>query len=274
MRSHSYSRDITVKKAIKAPLSVPVEIDLVLEDRMSEFCGAVVEFGKDTVTLEDRHGKRRLFPLKHNGFLLEGESVMLRRPLQESAPAPARTASGSKAAADTRAKVAQAGRIYVEGVHDAALVEKIWGADLRAEGIVVEPLHGVDDLAAVIAEFRPSADKRLGVLVDHLVPGSKESRIVERINDPNVLILGHPYVDIWQTVKPHLVGIEKWPVIPKGRPWKQGVCEALGVPEEYLLWRRILGAVSTYKDVETPLISSIERLIDFIFETGDAHLQR
>lgn len=274
MRSHSYSRDITVKKPVTAPLSVPVEIDLVLEDRMSEFCGAVVELGKETVTLEDRGGKRRVFPLKHNGFLLEGATVMLRRPAAASAPAAPRSASGSRAGEQSRAKVAQAGRIYVEGVHDAALVEKIWGDDLRAEGIVVEPLHGVDDLAAVIAEFQPTPRRRLGVLVDHLVPGSKESRIVERISDPNVLIVGHPYVDIWQTVKPRVVGIDAWPVIPKGRPWKAGVCEALGVPEEYMLWRRILGAVSTYKDVETPLISSVERLIDFIFETGGAHLER
>lgn len=255
-------------------MSVPVEIDLVLEDRLSEFCGAVIEFGKDIVTLEDRLGKRRVFPLKHNGFMLEGASVMLRRPTAPSAPAAPRTASGSRAAADQRARTAQAGRIYVEGVHDAALVEKVWGADLRAEGIVVEPLHGVDDLAGVIAEFAPAPRKRLGVLVDHLVPGSKESRIVAKINDPNVLILGHPYVDIWQTVKPHIVGIKQWPVIPKGTPWKAGVCAALGVPEEYMLWRRILGAVSTYKDVETPLISSVERLIDFIFETGGAHQQR
>lgn len=273
MRSHSYSRDVTQKQPKISPLSVPVELDLVLEDRMSEFCGAVIEFSKDTVTLEDRIGKRRVFPLKHNGFMLEGASVMLRRPTAASAPA-ARTASGSRAVAEQRAKVAQAGRIYVEGVHDAALVEKVWGADLRAEGIVVEPLHGVDDLAAVIAEFAPTPRKRLGVLVDHLVPGSKESRIVERIHDPNVLILGHPFVDIWQTVKPRIVGIEKWPVIPKGTPWKAGVCAALGVPEEYMLWRRILGAVSSYKDVETPLISSVERLIDFIFETGGAHQQR
>lgn len=273
MRSHSYSRDITVKKAITAPLSVAVEIDLVLEDRLSEFCGAVVEFNKEVVTLEDRKGNRRMFPLKHNGFMLEGAAIMLRRPQAASAPAPARTASGSVAVAG-RAKVAQAGRIYVEGVHDAALVEKIWGADLRAEGIVVEPLHGVDDLAAVVAEFAPTSRKRLGVLVDHLVPGSKESRLVAQVKDPNVLILGHPYVDIWQTVKPHLVGIEQWPVIPKGTPWKAGVCQELGVPEEWMLWKRILSVVSTYRDVETPLISSVERLIDFIFETADAHLDR
>ena len=257
-----------------SPLSIPLEIDLVLEDRLSEFCGALIEFSKDTVTLEDRAGKRRVFPLKHNGFMLDGASVMLRRPTAASAPAAPRTASGSRAAQSQRAKVAQQSRIYVEGVHDAALIEKVWGSDLRAEGIVVEPLHGVDDLAGVIAEFSPTPRRRLGVLVDHLVPGSKESRIVEKIHDPNVLILGHPYVDIWQTVKPGIVGIKEWPVIPKGTPWKAGICAALGVPEEYMLWRRILSAVSSYKDVETPLISSVERLIDFIFETGGAHLER
>ena len=34
----------------------------------------------------------------------------------------------------------------MEGKHDAELVEKVWGHDLRIEGVVVEPLHGVDDL--------------------------------------------------------------------------------------------------------------------------------
>ncbi len=274
MRSHQYSSDITAPKGKKAALSIGAELDLVVEDTVSGFCGAIVEVGKDTVTLEDRYAKRRMFPLKHNGFLLEGQAVMLRRPAEASAPAPARTASGSRAEPQTRAKIAQAGRIYVEGVHDAALVEKVWGADLRAEGIVVEPLHGIDDLPAVIADFAPNAGKRLGVLVDHLVPGSKESRIVERIANPHVLILGHPYVDIWQTVKPEVVGIAQWPVVPKGTPWKQGVCRALGVEEEWAMWQRILRSVSSYADVETPLISSVEQLIDFIFETGGAHQAR
>lgn len=47
-------------------------------------------------------------------------------------------------------------RIYVEGVHDAALVEKVWGHDLRVEGVVVEYLEGIDHLPSVVEEFGPA----------------------------------------------------------------------------------------------------------------------
>jgi hypothetical protein len=160
--------------------------------------------------------------------------------------------------------VAKASRIWVEGIHDAALVERIWGDDLRIEGVVVEPLSGIDELAAAVREFGPGPGRRLGVLVDHLVAGSKESRIVSAVQSPYVLVTGHPYVDVWQAVKPERLGIPAWPVIPPGRPWKEGVCAALGVAEPADLWRRILSTVRGYKDVETPLVNSMERLIDFV----------
>ena len=244
---------------------VDAERDLVVEDAESGFCGAVVGFELGAVVLEDRHGKRRNFTLAPAAFLLDGAVVTLRRPA--AAPQQAqrrRTASGSVAVDGVRAQVAKASRIWVEGIHDAALVERIWGDDLRIEGIVVEPLDGIDDLAAAVREFRPGPDRRLGVLVDHLVAGSKESRIVASVDDPNVLVTGHPYVDIWQAVKPQRVGLSKWPVVPPGRPWKEGICAAVGVREPADMWRRILKSVSSYKDVETPLINSMERLIDFV----------
>ena len=109
--------------------------------------------------------------------------------------------------ADVQARVARGSRIWVEGVHDAALVERVWGDDLRIEAVVVEPLDGIDDLAGAVRAFRPDRDARLGVLVDHLVPGSKESRIVAAVSDPHVLVVGHPYVDVWQAVKPAALGI-------------------------------------------------------------------
>jgi len=245
---------------------VDAEIDLVVEDADSGFCGAVVGFELGAVVLEDRFGKRRNFPLTPAAFLLDGRTVTLRRPVLETQPVRKVTASGSIAVAGVKARVAKASRIWVEGIHDAALVERIWGDDLRIEGVVVEPLDGIDDLQAAVAAFQPGEDRRLGVLVDHLVPGSKESRIVAAVKDPNVLITGHPYVDIWQAVKPDRVGIKKWPVIPPGRNWKEGVCEAFGVREPADMWRRILREVSSYKDVETPLINSMERLIDFVTE--------
>jgi hypothetical protein len=244
---------------------VDAEPDLVVEDADSGFCGAVVGFESGAVVLEDRHGRRRNFPLLPAAFLLDGQPVTLRRPGPAmAAPVRQRTASGSVAVAGARAQVAKASRIWVEGIHDAALVERIWGDDLRIEGVVVEPLDGIDELAAEIRNFAPGPGRRLGVLVDHLVPGSKESRIVAAVTSPDVLVTGHPYVDVWQAVKPSAVGIPAWPVVPPGRPWKEGVCAALGVAEPAQMWRRILSRVDSFHDVETPLINAMERLIDFV----------
>src|SRR5690242_11912119 len=176
MRSRTYDGDLTPpwKKSAPAP-EVPAEPGLVVEEAVTGFCGAVVRCEKTaqglTVTLEDRFGKHRVFPMDPRGFLLEGRPVTLVRP--PAAPAqrgPRRTASGSVAVEGARARVARAGRIYVEGRHDAELVERVWGDDLRIEGVVVEYLSGVDDLPAVVRDFAPGPDARLGVLVDHLVP--------------------------------------------------------------------------------------------------------
>ncbi|MEQ4724812.1 DUF3097 domain-containing protein [Nonomuraea sp. B19D2] len=247
---------------------VPAELDLVVEDADSGFCGAVVACDKEAVTLEDRFGRRRLFPLAPAAFLLEGKPVTLVRPT--AAPAgPRRSASGSIAVEGLRARVAKESRIYVEGVHDAALVEKIWGHDLRVEGVVVEYLEGVDHLPAIVAEFGPEPGRRLGVLVDHLVPGSKESRIAAEITSPDVLVVGHPFIDIWQAVKPSVLRIPAWPTVPRGVPWKEGVIAALGwrmEPAE--AWRRIHGAVSTYADLEPELLGRVEELIDFVTEAS------
>ncbi|MFI6294367.1 DUF3097 domain-containing protein [Nonomuraea sp. NPDC050790] len=248
---------------------VPAELDLVVEDADSGFCGAVVACDKEAVTLEDRFGKRRLFPLAPAAFLLEGRAVTLVRPVAAAAGGPRRSASGSIAVEGLKARVARESRIYVEGVHDAALVEKIWGHDLRVEGVVVEYLEGVDDLPAIVEEFGPSTGRRLGVLVDHLVQGSKESRIAAQVTSPDVLIVGHPYIDIWQAVKPSVLRIPAWPDVPRGVPWKEGVIAALGwrmEPAE--AWRRILGAVSTYSDLEPELLGRVEELIDFVTEAS------
>ncbi|GGL02050.1 DUF3097 domain-containing protein [Planomonospora parontospora] len=249
---------------------VPAEPDLVVEDAEGGFCGAVVACDKEAVTLEDRFGRRRVFPLEPAAFLLEGRVVTLVRPA--SAPkAPRRSASGSIAVEGLRARVARESRIYVEGVHDAALVERVWGHDLRVEGVVVEYLEGVDHLPAIVEEFRPGPGRRLGVLVDHLVAGSKESRIAERITSPHVLVVGHPFVDVWQAVKPSVLGIPAWPSVPRGRPWKEGVVAALGWDlEPGDAWRRILGAVATYADLEPELLGPVEELIDFVTAPDEA----
>jgi hypothetical protein len=242
---------------------LPAEVGLVVEDPASGFCGAVVAADSREVTLEDRHGRRRVFPLAPAGFLVEGAPNTLVRPVVARA-APARSASGSVAVVGHTARTARAARIWVEGLHDAELVERVWGHDLRVEGVVVEPLHGMDDLAAAVAEFEPGPHRRLGVLVDHLVAGSKESRAAATVAGPHVLVTGHPYIDVWQAVKPSVVGIRSWPSVPRGTDWKTGVCAALRWGEPADGARRVLGAVRSFRDLETPLIGAVEELIDFV----------
>jgi hypothetical protein len=256
-----------------------VEIDadkgLVVEEVSTDWCGEIVSVERDldTVTLEDRRGKRRTFPLG-TGFLLEGVPVILRPPTRSGPPAAAtRTASGSVAVPGSKARVARASRIFVEGRHDAELVEKVWGDDLRLEGVVVEYLDGVDDLAEHLRDFRPGPERRVGVLVDHLVAGSKESRIAASVaKSPvgkHVLIVGHPFVDIWQAVKPERLKLQRWPTIPRNVEWKKGVCQTLGWPHRdqadiARAWKHILGRVSSYADLEPALLGRVEELIDFV----------
>ena len=239
--------------------------DVVAEDPLSGFCGAVVACSSTAVTLEDRGGRRRMFPLERGAFLVDGLQVTLVRPAAVAAPA--RSASGSRMVTGLRARTARAARIWVEGIHDAALVERVWGHDLRVDGIVVEPIDGLDNLPDAVAAFGPGPGRRLGVLADHLVPRSKESRIAADVLarfGHAVLITGHPYVDIWQAVRPEAVGIRAWPEVPRGVDWKSGVCAALGMPDTRTMWGRVNGAVRSYRDLDTPLITAVEQLIDFV----------
>src|SRR5205085_1758843 len=159
-------------------------------------------------------------------------------------------------------------RIWVEGMHDAALVERIWGDDLRVEGVVVEPMDGIDELDDRLRAFAPARDRKVGILVDHLVTGSKESRIVADLARApfaaHVLVTGHPYVDIWQAVKPTALGIDTWPDVPRAENWKEGICRRLGVDEPREMWRRVLASVDSFADVEVPLLRAVEELIDFV----------
>ncbi|MFC5730734.1 DUF3097 domain-containing protein [Nocardioides vastitatis] len=256
-------------------VEAPADIGQVVEEVTADWCGEIVAVDRDlhTLTLEDRRGRRRTFPLGP-GFLLEGRPVILTAPVRKAGPAaPTRTASGSIAVHDAKARVARASRIFVEGRHDAELVEKVWGDDLRIEGVVVEYLGGVDDLADHLVSFRPGPERRVGVLVDHLVRGSKESRIADAIargpNGPHVRIVGHPFVDVWQAVKPERLGLRAWPSVPRNVEWKKGICQQLGWPHRdqadiARAWKHILSKVGSYADLEPDLLGRVEELIDFV----------
>jgi len=277
-----YGSDVlsTDWKAPKRGRAVEIEADtgLVVEEVTTDWCGEIVAVERDlmTVTLEDRRSRRRTFPLGP-GFLLEGVPVVLTPPSRKAPAAPGRTASGSVAVPGTKARVARASRIFVEGRHDAELVEKVWGDDLRVEGVVVEYLEGVDDLPEQLRDFRPGPERRAGVLVDHLVAGSKESRIAQAVArspvGPHVLVVGHPFVDVWQGVKPAALGIDAWPQVPRHLDWKKGVCQSLGWPhrdqaDTARAWKHILSRVRSYADLEPSLLGRVEELIDFV--TGGA----
>lgn len=271
-----YGTDVLAGGARRKPRSVeqPVENGMVVEDAQTGYVGAVVRVEYGRVYLEDRHGKTRGFPLGP-GYLIDGQPVILTPPRRSAPTAPTRTASGSVAVAGVRARVARASRIYVEGRHDAELIAQVWGADLKIEGVVVEHLGGVDDLAGIVEQFRPGPGCRLGVLVDHLVAGSKESRIAEAVRrgpgGAHTLVVGHPYVDIWQAVKPGRLGLNAWPTVPRHIEWKHGVCQALGWPHAdqadiAKAWQRIRSQVRDWNDLEPALIGRVEELIDFVTE--------
>ncbi len=260
-------------------LEVAADLGLVVEAVFdaginTAFCGEIVKVERDlgTVTLEDRRSKRRTFPLGP-GFLLDGVPVILVAPTRTGPVAPTRTASGSMVVTGAKARVARASRIFVEGRHDAELVEKVWGADLRIEGVVVEYLDGIDDLSEHLRDFGPGPERRVGVLVDHLVAGSKESRIAASVRTSpigkHVLIVGHPYVDVWAAVKPARLGKDAWPTVPRNLEWKKGVCQAFGWPHRdqadiARAWKHILSKVDSYADLEPSLLGRVEELIDFV----------
>jgi len=249
--------------------SVPARIGLVVEHRASGVVGAIHSFSDQIVVLRDRHDADR--PLRNHpgGFLVEGEPSTLVAPIAVRRPT-ATTASGSVAAPGRLARVARASRILVEGIHDAELVEKVWGDDLRDLGVVVERLDGMDDLADIVRDLDPAPGRRLGVLLDHLVDGSKEWRAAREVRHPHVLVTGTPFVDVWAAVRPVVAGIDAWPEVPHGVPWKAGVLEALGVTDPPgAFWKQLLGRVRTYADLDPTLVGAIERLIDFVTDEDD-----
>lgn len=250
----------------------------MLEDVESGFVGEIVDVskiaGEMLMTLEGRGGTRRRFPLGP-GFWIDGEPVNIIAPAKKApAPAAERTASGSIRVRGKTSTMLPS-RMWVEGRHDWQLIDRVWGEDLRLEGIAVEELAGVDRLEEMLAAFEPGPGRRAGVLVDHLLPGTKESQLVDaalaRYGSDHVLVLGHPYVDVWQAIKPARVGLSHWPDIPRGTDIKAGSLAALGLPHDTVEdigigWSKILSRVRDWRDLEPSLLGRVEELIDFLTE--------
>lgn len=270
-----YGRDVLDPKAAanrrRTIPDVVAQLGMVLEDPASGFVGEIVAWENGLLVLEDRHNKRRSFPTGP-GFWLEGKPVSVKIP-SRTGTTKRYTASGSIIGTPGRAKTALPSRIYVEGRHDAQLVEKIWGDDLRHVGVVVEYLGGIDDLVRIVEQFAPCKGRRLAVLVDHLRPGTKEKIIADQVMAGGygeyVMITGHSYIDIWQAIKPQVVGIKAWPKVPKDQDFKKGTLAALGQPHKdqadiACAWQKMLRAVRTWKDLDGHLVREVEKMIDFV----------
>ena len=245
---------------------IPAAIGLIAEHRETGFSGEVAAIEHGAVVLRDWRGRERVFPLTPRAFLVDDLPVTLVRPTVAAKAGPRRTASGSVAAPASRAQVARPHRIFVEGFHDAELLERVWGEELREAAVVVEPMHGADNLAGLVRAFSPGPGRRLGVLLDHLLPGTKEQRLADAVRGPHLLVTGHPYVDVWQGVRPSAAGLTAWPTVPRGQDWKAGVCAALGEDDPRAFWPRLLRSVRTFADLEPGLIGAVERLLDFLIE--------
>ena len=109
-----------------------------------------------------------------------------------------------------------------------------------------------------------------------MVAGSKESRIaadaVRAAPSGTVLVVGHPYVDVWQAVRPERIGLAEWPVVDRHTEWKHGILVHLGWPSADQAdvaagWHRILGSVRDFRDLEPAFLGRVEELIDFV--TGE-----
>lgn len=248
--------------------SVAAAMGVVVEHRATGVVGAIVSFKPQQIVIRDRHGRDHTLIPRDGSFMVAGSPVSLRQPtVHEVDPEPRFTASGSVDVGAVPAKMARASRIWVEGIHDAELIEKVWGDDLRVEGVVVEQMDGMDDLVERVALFGPRPGRRLAVLLDHLVEGSRETRAAAEISNSDVLIVGHPYVDVWQTVRSSVAGIDEWPTIPMGTDWKSGIMAHFGFTgESGVFWKQLLGRVSTFRDLEQPMVGAVEQMIDFVTE--------
>ncbi len=245
--------------------------DVALMHRSTGLRGTLWKFTGQLVVLKDAKGRQHTFEHHPGSFAHQGETVTLVRPARPSSSGPAtrRSAAGGVVAEQTQARVARASRLWVEGSHDARFMERVWGDELRELGIVVEPMGGIDDLVAAVDEFVPAPGRTLAILVDHLVPGSKESRLAEAVARPHVIVVGHPFVDIWQCVRPRSMGIESWPDVPRGEDWKTGICRRLGWGSTTDGWRRVISSVDSFADLEPQLVGAVETALDALAPTGD-----
>ena len=202
-------------------------------------------------------------------FLLDGRPVTLVRPAarRPAARGPgARTASGSFAVAGAPARVARASRIWVEGVHDAALRRTDLGRRPARRGRRGRTArrHRRPGRARARRSARPASG---GSACSSTTSWPAARR---RASSPSV-----PRTPTRARHRPplrrRLAGGEadraRHRRVADGAArhrLEDGICAALGVSDPREMWRRVLAGVDSYADVEVPLLRAVEELIDFV----------
>ena len=259
-------------------VEIDADLGLVVEEVTTDWCGEIVKVERDlgTVTLEDRRRKRRTFPLGP-GFLLEGRPVVLVAPTRKGPAARrVRRPGRSPSRASRRGSRGPAGSSSRAGTTPSS--SRRCGATTCASRVSSWSTSRASTTSArTCATSGPDPERRVGVLVDHLVPGSKESRIAQSVaKSPigkHVLIVGHPFIDIWAAVRPERLGKKEWPKVPRNIEWKHGVCQQWGWPHRdqadiARAWKHILGGVRGFQDLDPALLGRVEELIDFVTQEG------
>ena len=241
--------------------------------RASGFTGTLVALEGDDVVLRGHTGLERRYQNVPGTFAVEGTPTHLvsprraRRRRAARSPKDVRTASGSRAV-DGRA-----------GPGRRAPAASGWRASTTPNsssgcGATISASRASWSNGSTVpttwpprcARSAPRATAASACCSTTSCPGARKPGWRRAIDDPHVLVTGTPFVDVWEAVRPAAVGIRAWPVVPKGQNWKDGVCAALGVDDPRTMWRRILAAVSDWKQLEQPFVAAVEQLIDFVTE--------
>ena len=125
-------------------------------------------------------------------------------------------------------------------------------------------MDGVDDLAGIIADFQPgpgdaSASSSTTSCRAPRRRASSTRRAPCPASPPTCGSSGTPTSTSGSRCARSGSGWQQWPVIPRGTSWKHGICAELGWPHDTQAdiaraWKRILGTVRTYADLEPTLL--------------------
>ena len=122
--------------------------------------------------------------------------------------------------------------------------------------------------SAAVDEFAPAPRRTLADPGRPPGPGIQGDAARRRRGRPHVLVVGHPFVDIWQCVRPKAMGIEAWPEVPRGEDWKAGIC-GRWVGESRRRLARVISAVDSFADLEPQLVGAVETALDALAPTGE-----